>query len=82
MTENKEELKSLLMKVKEECEKAGLNLNILRVKLMASSAISSWQIKDENVNSLTDFFSWPPKSLGKITVAMKLKDICSLTGKL
>ena len=70
MAEIEEELKSLLMKVKEECEKAGLKLNILKAKLMASSAISSWKIKNEKVISLTGIFSWPPKSLGKITVAM------------
>ena len=69
-SEIEEELKSLLMKVKEECEKAGLKLNILKAKLMASSAISSWKIKNEKVISLTGIFSWPPKSLGKITVAM------------
>ena len=63
-------LQKVKRKVKVESEKVGLKLNILKAKLMASSAISSWKIKDEKVISLTGIFSWPPKSLGKITVAM------------
>ena len=79
MVENKEELKSLLMKVKEEGEKVGLKLNIQIMKIMASSPITSWQIDGETV---ADFIFWAPKSLQVVTVAMKLKDICSLEEKL
>ena len=77
MAENKE-LKSLLMKVKEESEKAGLKLNIQKTKIMASGPITSWQIDGETVETVTDFFSWAPKSLGTVTESMKLKDACSL----
>ena len=76
MAENKEELKSLLMKVKEESEKAGLKLNIHKTKIMASGPITSWQI-DGWKQWLTLFF-WAPKSLQMVTSAMKLKDACSL----
>ena len=76
--ESEEELKSLLMKVKEESEKAGLKLNIQKTEIMASSPITSWQIDGETTETVTDFLF-----LGsKITAAMKLKDICSLEEKL
>ena len=75
MAENKEELKSLLMKVKEESEKVGLKLNILKTKIMASGPITSWQISGETV---ADFIFWTPKSLQMVTATMKLKDACSL----
>ena len=78
----KEELKSLLMKVKEESEKVGLKLNIQETKIMASSPIISWKINEETMERMTDFFSWAPKSLHVVTAAMKLKDICSLEEKL
>ena len=74
-----EELKSLLMKVKEESEKVGLKLNIQKTKIMASSLITSWQIDGETVR---DFLLGAPKSLQMVTSAMKLKDICSLEEKL
>ena len=67
------------MKVKEESEKAGLKLNIQKMKIIASSPITSWQIDGETV---ADFIFWAPKSLQKVTAAMKLKDACSLEGKL
>ena len=78
-TESKEELKRLLMKVKEESEKIGLKLNIQKTKIMASGPITSWHIDRETV---TDFFPWVPKSLQIVTAAMKLKDTCSLEEKL
>ena len=78
-----EELKSLLMKVKEESEKVGLKLNIQKTKIMASSPITSWEIDGETVETVADFiFWWAPKSLQIVTAAMKLKDACSLEGKL
>ena len=73
MVESKEELKSLLMKVKEESEKAGLKLNIQKTKIMASSPITSWQIDGETMETVTDFI-WAPKSLQMVTTAMKWKD--------
>ena len=76
-----EELNSLLMKVKEESEKVGLKLNMQKTRIMASSLISSWEIDGEKVQWLTLFF-WAPKSLQMVTAAMKLKDACSLEGKL
>ena len=79
MAENKEELKSLLMKVKEEREKVGLKLNIQKTKIMASGPITSWQIDGETVR---DFIWGAPKSLQMVIAAMKLKDTCSLEGKL
>ena len=82
MAESEEELQSLLMRVKEESEKAGLKFNIQKMKIMASSAITSWQIDGEKVEAVTNFSSWAPKSLQTVTVAMKLKDACSLEGKL
>ena len=80
--ESEEELKRLLMKVKEESEKAGLKLNIQKMKIMASSPITSWQINGETVETVTDFIFLGPKSLQMVTVAMKLKDTCSLEEKL
>ena len=71
------------MKVKEESEKAGLKLNIQKIKIMASSPITSWQIDGETVETVSDFIlGGAPKSLQMVTAAMKLKDICSLEGKL
>ena len=78
MAESKEELKSLLMKVKEESEKVGLKLNIQKTKIMASSPITSWQTDGETVETVTDFIFWAPKSLQMVTAPMKLKDACSL----
>ena len=82
MAESKEELKSLLMRVKEESEKAGLKLNIQKPKIMASSPITSWQIEGEKVIAVTDFIFWAPKSLQMVTAATKLKDACSMEEKL
>ena len=82
MAESEEELKSLLMKVKEEKEKVGLNLNIQKTKIMASGPISSWEIDGETVETVSDFIFWAPKSLQMVTAAMKLKDAYSLEGKL
>ena len=82
MGESEEELKSLLMKVKEESEKAGLKLSNQKTKIMASSPIASWQIDREIMEMVTDFIFWAPKSLQMVTVAMKLKDACSLEEKL
>ena len=73
-----EELKSLLMKVKEESEKLGLKLNIQKSKIMASGPITSWQIGGETMETVRDFILWVPKSLQMVTAAMKLKDTCSL----
>ena len=82
MAESEEELKSLLMKVKEESEKVGLKLNVLKTKIMASSPITSWQIDRETMETVTDFIFGAPKSLQMVTAAMKLKDACSLEEKL
>ena len=83
MGESKEELKSLLMKVKEASEKAGLKLNIQKTKIMASSPISSWQIDGETMQTVTDFICFgAPKSLQMVTAAMKLRNTCSLEEKL
>ena len=82
MEESKEELKSFLMKVKEESEKAGSKLNIHKPKIMASGPITSWQIDGETMETVRDFIFWAPKSLQMVTVAMKLKDTCSLEEKL
>ena len=79
LAESEEELKSLLMKVKEESEKVGLKLNIQKTKIMASGPITSWQI---DVETVADFILWAPKSLQMVTAAMKLKDTYSLEGKL
>ena len=81
MAEREEELRSLLLKVKEESEKAGLKLKIQKTKIMASSPITSWQIDGEIMETET-LFSWAPKSLQMVTVAMKLKHTCSLKEKL
>ena len=72
-----EELKSLLMKVKEGSEKVGLKLNIQKMKIMASGSITSWQIDGETVATVADLFFWAPKSLQMVTAAMKLKDTYS-----
>ena len=82
MAESEEELKSLLMKVKEESKKAGLKLNIQKTKIMASGPITSWQIDGETVETVSDFIFWAPKSLQMVTAAMKLKDACCLEEKL
>ena len=79
MAESEEEFKSLLIKVKEESEKAGLKLSIQKTKIMASGPIMSWQIGGETMETVT--FSWAPKSLWMVTAAMKLKDVCSLEEK-
>ena len=77
-----EELKSLLMKVKEESEKVGLKLNIQKTKIMTSGSITSWQIDGETVETVADFILGAPKSLQMVIAAMKLKDAYSLEGKL
>ena len=89
MAESKEELRSLLMKVKVESEKVGLKLNIQKIKIMASGPITSWQIDGEIIETVTDFIiifffggEWAPKSLQMVTAAMKLKDAWSLEEKL
>ena len=83
MAESEEELKSLLMKVKEESEKVGLKLNIQKTNTMASGPITSWEIDGETVETVTDFIlGGVPKSLKMVTAAMKLKDTCSLEKKL
>ena len=83
LTAESEELKSLLMKVKEESEKVGLKLNIQKTKIMASGPSTSWQIDRETVERVTDFIlGGAPKSLQMVTAAMKLKGACSLEGKL
>ena len=82
MAESEEELKSLLMKVKEESEKVGLKLNIQKMKIMASGPITSWEIDGETVETVLNFIFWAPKSLQMVTAAMKLKDTYSLVEKL
>ena len=82
MAESEEELKSLLMKGKEESEKVDLKLNIQKMKIMASGPITSWEIDGETMETVRDFISLAPKSLQMVTAAMKLKDACSLEGKL
>ena len=82
MGESEEELKSFLMKVKEENEKVGLKLNIQKTKIMASVRITSWRIDGETVETVADFFWGAPKSLQMVIAAMKLKDAYSLEGKL
>ena len=83
MAESEEELKSLLMNVKEESEKVGLKLNIQKTKIMVSGPITSWQIEGETVKTVADsLFLWAPKSLQMVTAAMKLKAAYSLEGKL
>ena len=82
MAESEEELKSLLMKVKEEREKVGLKLNIQKTKIMASGPITSWKIDGETVETVSDFIFGAPESQQMVTAAMKLKDAYSLEGKL
>ena len=82
MAESEEELKSFLMKVKEESEKAGLKPNIQKTKIMASGPITSWQIDEETVKTVADFILGDPKSLQMVTAVMKLKNACSLREKL
>ena len=82
MAESEEELKSLLMKVKEENEKVGLKFNIQKTKIMASGSIISWQIDGETGETVSDFIFGAPKSLLMVIAAMKLKDAYSLEGKL
>ena len=82
MAKSKEELKSLLMKMKEESENLGLKLNIQKTKIMASGSIISWQIDGETMETVTDFILGAPKSLQIVPAAMKLKDSCSLEEKL
>ena len=82
MAKSEEELKSLLMKVKEESENVGLKLNVQKTKIMASSIITSWQIDGETMEKCQTLFFWASKSLQMVTAAMKLKDSCSLEEKL
>ena len=82
MADSEEELKSLLMKVKEETEKPGLKFNIQKTKIVTSSPITAWQIDAEQWKQRQNLFSWAPKSLQMVTAAMKLKDTCSLKEKL
>ena len=82
MAESEEEHKSLLMKVKVESEKVGLKLNIQKTKIMAYGPITSWEVDGETVETVSEFIFWAPKSLQMVTVAMKLKDACSLEEKL
>ena len=82
MKDSEEELKSLLMKMKDDSEKAGLKLNIQKTKIMASDPIAPFQIDGERVEQWQTLFSWAPKSMQTVTAAMKLKDACSLEEKL
>ena len=82
MAESEEELKSLLMKMKEESEKVGLKLNIQKTKIMSSGPITSWQIDGETMETVTEFVLEAPKSLQMVTAAVNLKDACSLEEKL
>ena len=82
MAESEEELKSLLMKVKEESEKVGLKLKIQKTNIMASGPITSWQIDEKQWKQCQNLFLWVPRSLQMVTTAMKLKDTYSLEGKL
>ena len=82
MAESEEELKSPLMKLKEESEKVGLKLNIQKTKFMASGPITSWQLDEETMETVRDFIWGAPKSLQMVTAAMKLKDACFLEEKL
>ena len=82
MAESEEELKSLLMKAKEESEKVGVKLNIQKTKIMAFSPITSWQIDGETIETVRDYFGGAPKSLQMVTAAVKLQDACSLGEKL
>ena len=82
MAESEEELKRLLMKVKEESEKVGLKLNIQKTKIMASGSITSWEIDGETVETVAGFVFWAPESLQMVIAAMKLKDAYPLEGEL
>ena len=82
MAESEEELKSLLMNVKEESEKVGLKLSIQKTKIMTSGPITSWEIDEETVETVSDFIFWAPKSLQMVTAVMKLKEAYSLKEKL
>ena len=82
MAESEDELKSLLMKVKEESENVGLKLNIQKTKIMASGPITSWEIDGKTVETVSDFIFWAPKSLQMVTATMKIRDAYSLEGKL
>ena len=82
MAESKEGLRSLLIKVREESEKAGLKLNVQKTKIMASNPITSWQTDGETTATLRDFIFWAPKSLQMVMAVTKLKDACSLEEKL
>ena len=82
MAESEEELKSLLMKVKVESKEVGLKFNIQKMKIMASSPITSWEIDGETVETVSDIIFWAPKSLQMVIAAMKLEDAYSLEGKL
>ena len=82
MAESKEKLKIVLMKVKEQSEKAGLKLNIQKTKIMTSNPITSWQTEEETMETVTDFILGSPKSLQMVIVAMKFKNACSLEEKL
>ena len=82
MAESEEELKNLLIKVKEESAKVGLKLNIQKTKIMASGPITSWEIDGETVETVSDFIFWVPQSLHMVTAPMKLKDTYSMEGKL
>ena len=82
MPESEEELKSLLMKVKNDSEKVGWTLSIHKMKIIASVPITSWQIDAETIETVTDFIFWAPKLLQMVTAAMKLKDACSFEEKL
>ena len=82
MAESEEELKSLLKNVKEESEKAGLQLNIQKMKIMASGPITSWQMDGQTMETVTDFIFWAPESLQTVTTDLKLKDACFLKEKL
>ena len=82
MAESEEQLKSLLMKVKDKSEKVALKLNIQKMKIMTSGPITSWEIDGETGETVSDFIFWAPKSLQMVIAAMKLKDAYSLEGKL
>ena len=82
MAESEEELKSLLIKVKEESEKVGLKFNIQKTKIMVTCPIISWQRDGETIETVRDFIFWTPKSLQMVIATMKLKDVCSLEEKL
>ena len=82
MAESEEELKSLVMKVKEESEKVGLKLNIQKTKIMTLGPITSWQINGERMETVRDLVFWAPKSLQMVTAPIKLKEACFLGEKL